>query len=163
MADNVIKLLSTEAVCNATPSTSDSAKLVRVLNSSTGLRKLTVQELLTFPVTIDVTANATTLITLGSGNTEFLRAGYMVVLATNTAVINTNISAAISSIVNATALVVNADIIVANGTTNVSFQKSSREMTIPGPSEVFIVKGAMDVISSNNNSDVLSVAVAYRN
>ena len=65
MSSYPVKPLSDEVACNTTPSTFGNSKLLRVVNSGTAKENLVYQEVhLVVPLSINATANATTLITL---------------------------------------------------------------------------------------------------
>lgn len=71
-------------------------------------------------VTVDTSANNTTLLIITSGDTTEMSPGNIIKGSSNLSVVNTAIEAQIDSIVNSSAIIVNTDIIVANGTAAVA-------------------------------------------
>lgn len=73
-------------------------------------------------VTVNTSANSTTLLVLSSGNTSGLQAGDKLLSSSNTSVVNTYTQSYISSVVNSTALVIDTDVVQSNGTALVTFE-----------------------------------------
>lgn len=86
----------------------------------------------TISLTINASANGTTLLTLSGGsNTSHLSIGHSVTNSSNTDVVNTGVAATISSIVNSSAIVISADQIIANGTCTVDIVRSTDDTIFP--------------------------------
>lgn len=157
---NVFKPVGSEEAVNATPKVFGS-KAVRVFNSSTGLRTVSVEDIVdTFEATINATANGTTLITLSSRDTSEVSTGLLVVEASDTSVVNTDIASEVVSVVNTSAFVVNVDIVIADGTTNLSVSRGNYTMTLASNQDIIIEKGDDATLVSNNDTDVLGTAVS---
>ena len=103
-------------ITNSTSFTLSSASEVAVVSSGTNTTSIAV--------TVDTSANATTLITLSSGNTDALGVGWKINASSNSSVVNASVASTIASIVNSTAIVVSADISIANGTADLTLIKS---------------------------------------
>ena len=112
-------------------------------------------------LTINATANATTLLTLTSGNTDNLVVGDRIMHSTNTDVVNTGISSEIDSIINSTAVTTNVDVIIANGDCTVYAVKAIKTITIQPGKEMFLEKSPGDWVESDESTNVVAVAVAY--
>jgi hypothetical protein len=160
---DTVKPMGSEAVCNATPSSYSNATLVRVINTSTGLRLLTVKDVHSIvTITVNTDANATTLFVLTGGDTGKIKNGDQLVNSSNVQVINTDAAAVVSSVVNSSAFVANADILVANGTATVSVASLVSNVTILGNSAMVVAKNSGSTLHSNNNTDVLVMPVASK-
>ena len=157
-----IKLVGSETTCNDTPN-SFSASVVRVFSQDDAANyTVTVKENpRAVDLTVNATANATTLLTLSSGNTSGLVVGDRIVNSTNTEVVNTDVDSEIVSIVNSTAVAANVDIIVATGDTTVYAVEAIKTITIQPGKEMFIEKGPRDWLESDENTNVVATAVAY--
>lgn len=167
----VIKVMGSEVAINSTPSLFKGAELLRVLNNSAvnGLLTLQTNSQL-FQLTINASANGTTLLTLTSntGNTDGLAQklleGYtpQIVLSSNLAVVNTGVSAYVSSVLNSTAFAVNAAVIIANGAVNVYTVDNTYTLTIIANTEVTIAKQSTSFISSNNAATILATPIGFK-
>ena len=71
-------------------------------------------------VTVDTSANDTTLLFLSSGNTDELAIGFRLANSDDLSVVNTDAGATIANVVNSTAIETDIDIIIANGTANLN-------------------------------------------
>lgn len=157
-----IKPLANEEVCNATPKTFGGG-YVRLVNTSTGLRTITVKDVKqVVNVTVNTDVNATTLFVLTTGNTLILKSGDLIVNSSNTGVVNTDVSSRIDAIINSTAFTSNVDVLIANGTADVSIGTLISNTTMLGNSVLFIVKSKHSTLHSNNNTDVLAQPIALK-
>jgi hypothetical protein len=158
----LLKMLTSEAVCNTTPN-SYSSPCVRLVNKGAAVSTVILKENpRAIALTINASANGTTLITLGSGTTSTLKAGNILVNSSNVQVINTDANSVITAIVNTTAFTTNVDIIIANGVSTVYAVDSIKTLSILPNSELLIDKKSIDWIESNNAANVLCIGVSYR-
>lgn len=122
--EKVTQSLINVAFSSATSNTFSSGSNVYSYHSNGDIRGVGRVLETTFPsiveVTVDTSANNTTLLTITSGNTSEMTVGSLVTGASNLSVVNTDIDVQVASIVNSTAFTVNTDIIVANGTTSLA-------------------------------------------
>lgn len=158
------KIIGSEAVCNTIPSVFDSARVLRIANKDTVPRTITTtNNAITINVTIDTDVTANDEITLSVGNTDKIKAGYIITNSSNTEVVNTGIQSNVISVINSTAFTANADIVLANGSTTLTVYETDFTMTILANSEFIIEKGSADLISSNTAANVLATPIAYKN
>ena len=160
---NIIKLQASERVVNATANTFSNSKLVRIVNKGAAVGLVTQKDVVKeLNLTINASANATTLLTLGSGNTDGLYVGLTLYDSTNVEVVNTSVASVIDSIVNTTAVTSNVDIIIANGDCVVYAVDNVKTITVPTNHVIILEKDNNDTLVSNNNSDILVAAVSLR-
>jgi hypothetical protein len=157
-----IKLVGSEQPCNTTPN-NFSATVVRIYNKDdTAAYTLTVKENPRAAVcTINATANATTLITLSAGDTSLLKVGESLIDTTDATVINTDVVSVIASIIDANSFASDVDIIVATGDATIYAVEAVKTITVQPGKELFLEKGAADSVESDENTNVVAVAVAY--
>lgn len=159
----IVKLQASERVCNATANAFSNAKVVRLVNKGTAVGLVTLKDVVKeLELTINATANTTTLLTLSAGNTEGLRVGLFLYHSSNVAVVNTDTLVVIDSIVNSTAVTTNLDIIIATGVCNVFAVDNVKTVSVPPNTTLIIEKGNTDLLSSNNNADMLGASVSVR-
>ena len=159
----IVKLQASERVCNATANTFSNAGIVRVVNKGAAVGLVTLKDVIKeLNLTINASANATTLLTLGSGNTDGLSVGLTLYDSTNVGVINTGVVSVIASIVNSTAITSNVDIIVASGDSVVYAVDSVKTVSVPPSTVLILEKNRNDTLISNNNTDMLAAAVSIR-
>lgn len=158
----VLKIVTSEQVCNDSPN-SYSSTVVRLVNKGDAEYTLTQKE---HPVplvlTIDTSANDSTLLTLSSGDTSDVLVGDIIVNSTNTDVVNTGVDSVIDTIVNSTAVSTNVDIIVANGDCTVYAVRSIKTMTILPNTELLLEKRPSDWIETDESANVLAMGVAWK-
>src|SRR5512143_2333226 len=112
----MFKLLGSEAACNTIPSQFANNRVIRLANKGTAAETVTLfDNPIALNLSINASANATTLLTLANGTTDGISATMRIVGSSNLAVVNTSVASQVASITNTTALVVNVDIIIANG------------------------------------------------
>lgn len=157
-----IKLVGSETTCNDTPN-SFSASVVRVFSQDDAANyTVTVKENpRAIDLTINASANATTLLTLSSGNTDNLVVGDRIVNASNTDVVNTAVDSEIASIINSTAVAANVDVIIANGDCTVYAVEAIKTITIQPGKELFLEKSPRDWVESDESTNVVAVGVSY--
>ena len=157
-----IKLVGSEQACNTTPN-SFNASVVRVFSQDDAANYTITQKEnpRAIECTINASANATTLLTLSSGNTANLSVGDRIMNSTNSSVVNTDVDSEIVSIVDSTSLIVNDDIIIASGDTTAYAVVTLKTITIQPGKEMFIEKGSRDWLESDEDANVVATAVAY--
>ena len=157
-----IKLVGSETTCNDTPN-SFSASVVRVFSQDDAANYTVTVKENPRPVelTINASANATTLLTLSAGDTSSLVVGDRIMHSTNTDVVNTGIDSEIASIINSTAVATNVDVIIANGDCTVYAVQAIKTITIQPGKEMFLEKAPKDWLESDESTNVVAVGVAY--
>lgn len=126
----------------------------------------------TTEVTVNTSANNTTLIKLSTGNTSQLRTGYYVTYSDNSSVISLAVNAEILTIVNSSSFIVDYDITVANGTSNIVITRpvtsNNFEITVDANSQIkgfdsgFIAN--VTLVSEDANSEYLGLnAIIFAN
>ena len=157
----LLKMLTSEAVCNSTPN-NHSSSCVRLVNKGNAVSTVTLKaNPRSVALTINASANGTTLLTLGSGNTSLLVVGNILVNSSNVQVANTDANSVITAVVNSTAITCNVDIIIANGTATVYAVDSIKTISIMPNTEIVISKKSVDWIESNNAANVLCTGVSW--
>lgn len=158
----IFKILSNEVAANTTPSQFSSQRVIRLANKGTAARTVTLFE---NPVSVDLTinasANGTTLLTIANGaSTTGVTSGDRIIASSNTGVVNTDVASVVAS-VNSSAIVSNVDIIIANGDCTV-YTAPTKTFTMIPNSEFIIEKGRSDFLQSNNDTEIVAIAVSYR-
>lgn len=159
----MFKVLASEVACNTTPSHFSNQRVIRLANKGTAARTVNLfDNPQAVSLTINASANATTLLTLTPGSTTTgLTTGMKIVGSSNVQVINSVVNSEIASIVNSTAITSNVDIIIANGVVQI-YATTGKSFTMIPNSEFVIEKGRIDYLQSNNDTDIVGLAVTYR-
>lgn len=163
MMSGIFKILSDEVAANTTPSQFASQRVIRLANKGTAARTVTLFESpISVDLTINASANGTTLLTIANGaSTTGVTVGDRIISSSNTGVVNTYVPSVVSS-VNSTAIVANVDIVIANGDCTVWTSPTNKTFTMIPNSEFIIEKGRTEFLQSNNDADIVAIAVSYR-
>jgi hypothetical protein len=156
------RILSSQVQANTTPSQFLNNKTIRLANIGAAARTVTLNDNTTqLNLTINASANDTTLLTLGSGTTAGIVVAQKILGSSNLSVVNTGIAAEVASIVNSTAITSNVDIIIANGVCQI-YTSGVKTFSILPNTEFIVDKGKFDFLQSNSDTDVVGMAVSYR-
>lgn len=157
------KILSNEVAANTTASQFANNRVIRLAATGTVSRTITVfDDAKPLQLNINASANQTTLLTLANGSTTGLAANMRIFGSSNLAVINTVITSQVTSIVNSSALTSNVDIIIANGVCQIFATGAGKTFTILPNTALVIEKGRNDFLQSNNDTEILAVAINER-
>jgi hypothetical protein len=157
------KILGSQSQANTTTSQFANNRVIRLANIGTASRTITLNDnTKQLNLTINASANATTLLTLSSGDTTGVVVGYKILGSSNVSVVNTGVASVVASIVNSTAITCDVDIIVANGTASVYTTAPDKTFSILPNTEFVIEKGRWDFLKSDSDTDVVAIPVSYR-
>jgi hypothetical protein len=156
------KILGNQVQANTTISQFAGNKTIRLANIGAAARTITVNDdTRQLNLTINASANDSTLLTLSSGTTTGVTVGQLILGSSNLSVVNTGVASQVASIVNATAITANVDIIIANGVVQV-YTSGTKTFSILPNTEFVVDKGKWDFIKSDSDTDVVGMAVSYR-